>query len=405
MTTPFVSGRTYTAKLKALLQRSATTSTMTATHWDTLAQEYGPEVYSEALYRLTRLEMNAEQARQCLLAIVEHQQKLNKKLGRSVSLLTATCDYFMQVNPVVREPILVEVRLLQQKEENAYRDELTGLFNRRSFNQEMPREMERFRRFGQPFTLLMLDLDNFKNFNDTFGHSAGDQALRDVGRILVDSARLYDRVVRYGGEEFALILPQASNDEALSVAERIRESMAQHHVFFSGQDLGIITVSIGLASYPKDGLNLEGLVQSADQAMYQAKVKRNDVQRFHDSQRDHPRYILSDPLPLSLQSPQLGRLQADARDISFGGILCSSTTPLQPTTVLNLVLSDTLRNVHLSLQAEVRRLDVAEDNTYQMGLAFRLDSVEEQMKLMALVDGRVFAAPAPRRDTTQRLWA
>lgn len=369
---------------------------MTATQWDTLSYEFGEELYSEALYRLTRLEMNPGEARECLLAIVSHQHFLAEQLGRGVSLITASCDYFTHVNPVVREPILLEMRLLLQKEDSVYRDELTGLFNRRSFNQEVPREMERFRRFGQPFSMLMLDLDCFKAFNDTHGHSAGDQALRDVAQVLLETARLYDRVVRYGGEEFAIILPQTSEDEALIVAERIREAMQNHHIRFGGQDLGAITASIGLACFPKDGLDMQGLVLSADFALYQAKANRNCVAKFQDSKRNHPRYLLSDPLPVSLQLKQEIALRANAWDVSLGGLRCISDTPLPFSTSLNLVLSDASRSIHLPLQAVVRRMTKDKDQGYELGLAFRLESVEDQMKLMALLDGRMDAC-IPRR--------
>jgi len=372
---------------------------MTATQWDILSHEFGAELYSEALYRLTRLEMRPPEARECLLSIVGHQQQLAQQLGRGVSLITASCDYFTHVNPVVREPILLEMRLLLQKEDSVYRDELTGLFNRRSFNQEVPREMERFRRFGQPFSLLMLDLDHFKAFNDTHGHSAGDQALRDVAQILLETARLYDRVVRYGGEEFAIILPQTSEDEALVVAERIREAMQNHHISFGGQDLGAITASIGLACFPKDGLDMQGLVLNADFALYQAKIRRNCVEKFQDSKRNHPRYLLSDPLPVSLQTMQDTALKADAWDVSLGGLRCTSASPLPFATPLNLVLSDASRSIHLPLQAVVRRITKDESKGYELGLAFRLECVEDQMKLMALLDGRMGAC-SPRRTRT-----
>ncbi len=383
-------------ELKAFLRRAATDCAITREEWEGLANKLGPEFYSEAMYSLTRLEMATEEARESLLAIVDHQGEMCAALKRTVSLLTATCDYFMHGRPLVRDPIIVEVRLLQQKEEGAYRDELTGLFNRRAFNQEVPREMERFRRFGQPFSLLMLDLDHFKDFNDAHGHSAGDQALRDIADILQQTARLYDRVVRYGGEEFAIILPQATSQNAKAMAERIREAIAQHHVLYAGQDLGALTVSIGLACFPKDALDMAGLVQNADTALYRAKVDRNCVQPFQDSQRTHPRYALSDPLPLRILSQEHGKLQARALDVSLGGLSCCSDAALPPATVLHLVLSDTAGSIHLPLQAEVRRVRQTADNAYQMGLSFRLDHVEDQMKLMSLLESHQSQPPVPR---------
>lgn len=381
-----------THQLKTLLTRASTGCVLTEELWEALAREHGRELYSEAMYSLTRLEMTPEEARECLLAIVRHQGDMCAGLKRAVSLITATCDYFMQVRPLVRDPVIVEVRLLQQKEEGAYRDELTGLFNRRSFNQELPREMERFRRFGQPFSLLMLDLDHFKLFNDTHGHSAGDQALRDVARILQDTARLYDRVVRYGGEEFAIILPQASAMEALSMAERMRAALAEHHVYFAGQDLGALTVSIGLACFPTDALDMDGLVLGADQALYRAKVQRNCVRRHQDSKRTHPRYVLNDPLPVSILTTLHGKVQASALDLSLGGLSCTTDAALPTAARLHIVLSDSARSIHLPLQAEVRRVRQAADDSYQLGLSFRLENVEDQMKLMALLEGHMHAS-------------
>lgn len=376
-------------RLSELLRQAAMGCMVGVPQWEAFAEGAGQGAYVEAMQRLTRLELPPEEARENLLGIVSHQQLLCQELGRPVSLITATCDYFMHVRPLLRDPILVEVRLLQQREECAYRDELTGLFNRRSFNLEVPREMERFRRFGQPFTLLMLDLDHFKLFNDRHGHSAGDQALRDVSRILRERVRLYDRVVRYGGEEFAIILPQTSADEALFMAERIRMAMAEHHVLYAGEDLGIITISIGVAAFPHDALSMVDLVRNADKALYVAKQERDRVRRYQDSQRSHPRYTLSTPLPFRIMSGQAGRIDADALDMSLGGLACKVRKPLPTAAMLHLVLSDPERLIHLPLQAEVRRVVETEDRNYQIGLSFRLESVEDQMKLMALLEGRV----------------
>lgn len=394
----------FSTHLQEVLRRPAATCNMVREHWEALAEAFGQDIYAEALYALSRLELPVEEARECLLAIVERQREMCAALQRPVSLVTAASDYFAQVRPMLREPVLVDVRLLQQKEEGAYRDELTGLFNRRAFNQELPREIERFRRFGQPFSLLMLDLDHFKDFNDAHGHTAGDQALRGTAATLLDTARLYDRVVRYGGEEFAIVLPQTSDEEAWAVAERIREALERRHVIFAGQDLGPITISIGLASFPKDALDMDGLVQSADQALYAAKETRNCVRQYRDAKRTHRRYALSDPVALRITAPGRRQLDSSALDISLGGLSCSADTPLPALTMLHVVLSDATRSITLPLKAQVRRVGMAADNSYQMGLSFELDDPEAQMKLLTLLDGRLDVAAQPEGPRGERRW-
>jgi len=377
----------FSRQLNDLIEASSTACFLNQDQWAALARECGDEIYTEALYRLSRLELTPDEARKTVESILHHQDGLCQALGRNVSMVTAMCDYFMQVNPMLRDPVLVEVNLLRQREENAYRDELTGLYNRRAFNQEIPKEMERFRRFGHPFTLLMLDLDHFKDFNDTHGHSAGDQALRDIAQILSETARLLDSVVRYGGEEFAVILPQTTREEGVSVAERIRSVVQKQRLNFAGQDLPPITISIGLACFPTDALDMASLVQRADQALYQAKATRNCVRPYSDHQRSHTRYVLSDPLPLRLGSKK-DKIFAVARDISFGGLLCESDKPVPRATNIDLVLTDSVLGIRLPVSAQVSRVISTADGGYQLGLSFQLPSLEDQKTLMALIEGR-----------------
>lgn len=379
--------RDYSRQLNELIAASSTACFLNQDQWAALARECGDEIYTEALYRLSRLELSPTEARETVRSILQHQEGLCQSLGRNVSMVTAMCDYFMQVNPMLREPVLVEVNLLRQREENAYRDELTGLYNRRAFNQEIPKEMERFRRFGHPFSLLMLDLDHFKDYNDSHGHSAGDQALRDIAQILGETARLLDSVVRYGGEEFAVILPQTTREEAVGVAERIRLAVQKHRIVFAGQELPTITVSLGLACFPTDALDMASLVQRADQALYQAKVTRNCVRPFSDHQRTHTRYVLSDPLPLRLGNGK-NKIFAVARDISFGGLLCESDKLMHRADTIEIVLTDSVLGIHLPISAQVSRVIPAGDGSYQLGLSFQLPSLEDQKTLMALIEGR-----------------
>ena len=149
-------------------------------------------------------------------------------------------------------------------------DELTGVANRRWIMDELERELERSQRTGHPLSVIMLDLDYFKRFNDYYGHQAGDEALQSVAGILQSSLRTPDRVGRYGGEEFLLLLPDTEIAQASEVAERCRQRLAETRVLTAPQDPVHITASLGVSS-TRGEHSLEELVHQADQALYRAK--------------------------------------------------------------------------------------------------------------------------------------
>ncbi len=162
----------------------------------------------------------------------------------------------------------------------ATRDGLTGLFNHITFYTMLEDEVARSQRSKAPVSLLMLDLDHFKDVNDKFGHVAGDMALRESGNIIHQHSRSIDKVCRYGGEEFAVILPETDAAGAMIIGERMRIAI-EGHIFRldEGHDLSI-TASIGVASFPEHAASAQTLVDSADQALYVAKVRgRNQLYR------------------------------------------------------------------------------------------------------------------------------
>jgi len=164
--------------------------------------------------------------------------------------------------------------LFAQIQQQALTDALTGCYNRRSFEMQFDREMLMAKRQHQPLSLIMLDLDRFKQLNDTVGHDAGDQALRQLATCFKQELRGVDSAARFGGDEFALILPQAYADGALVVAERLRARIADIQI--SG--FGNLSASMGIATFPMHGESRSDLVQTADAALYQAKrTGRNRV--------------------------------------------------------------------------------------------------------------------------------
>jgi diguanylate cyclase (GGDEF)-like protein len=163
-------------------------------------------------------------------------------------------------------------RLFEETRQLAITDELTALANHRQFYHQLAREVRRAQRYKRPLTLLMLDLDYFKEYNDRFGHLAGDQALRETAEVLRRNARDVDILARYGGEEFAIILPETDLNQAAFQAERIRAAVATHA--YRGRDSspqGDLTVSIGVAALTPGMRKIEQLVHDADQALYRAK--------------------------------------------------------------------------------------------------------------------------------------
>ena len=170
---------------------------------------------------------------------------------------------------------LANLRLRAVLRGQSVRDPLTGLFNRRYMEESLERELRRAARNHQAVALLMLDIDHFKRFNDTFGHQAGDALLRAFGDFLLNRTRGQDVACRYGGEEFALILSGASIEVAQKRAELLREDLKRLTVEYAGQVLGSVTLSIGVAGFPGHETS-EKLLHAADQALYRAKAEGRD---------------------------------------------------------------------------------------------------------------------------------
>ncbi|MBI5710001.1 MAG: sensor domain-containing diguanylate cyclase [Candidatus Eisenbacteria bacterium] len=174
---------------------------------------------------------------------------------------------------------LENLRLAESVEKLAVTDELTQVYNYRFIKTALKRELKRAQRFGQELSLVMLDVDNLKAYNDRNGHLRGSFLLKEMAALLASQLRSFDLVAKYGGDEFTLILPQTSREGALTVAERMRETVEGHAFPLVGR--GEITISLGVASYPSDAADSNGLIRAADRALYAAKQHgRNRVTLF-----------------------------------------------------------------------------------------------------------------------------
>jgi diguanylate cyclase (GGDEF)-like protein len=159
-------------------------------------------------------------------------------------------------------------------EELSFKDPLTGVYNRRYFALRIDEEAKRHARFGEPLSLVLLDVDRFKNINDQLGHRAGDEALRETAQLIVAHSRSFSIVTRYGGDEFAVLLVNTPKNGAVKYAQRIRD-VIERHPFGHGP----LTVSVGIAALPEDVLRSEDLIPAADRALYVAKrLGRNAIE-------------------------------------------------------------------------------------------------------------------------------
>lgn len=171
---------------------------------------------------------------------------------------------------------LANLKLRTSLLHQSIRDPLTGLFNRRYLEETLEREVHRAARLQRSVAVIMLDIDHFKRFNDTFGHEAGDIVLKALGNFLKNQIRGGDFACRYGGEEFTLIFPEMPLAQMLQRAERLREGVKELHVHYQGRELDAITISLGIAIYPEHGITGKTLLQAADAALYDAKHKGRD---------------------------------------------------------------------------------------------------------------------------------
>jgi diguanylate cyclase (GGDEF)-like protein len=239
---------------------------------DKLRTRRGEELYPDLLMALIHRRFSAEEAKTLWLEIVEHKYFMSQKMGRNVGIRVATLDFLHNHSGLVRD-----LRLLPEHDLDCLllfvnEDGLTGVYNHRYFQEQLRHELARTKRYHRPMSLLLLDLDHFKNFNDRYGHRQGDQLLKEAAEFFDRSKREADTVARYGGDEFAIILPETGHEEALVFAKRLRADFETAHLGqFVKDENGVVTISVGVASHPDNGTDAETLIELADQALYRAK--------------------------------------------------------------------------------------------------------------------------------------
>jgi diguanylate cyclase (GGDEF)-like protein len=217
---------------------------------------------------ITHLDLHDAQCVQIWDEMLVRHRDLSDQSGRLVSLKTALLDVFMS-SGLLRAPIIIEYDDLKKLQLNAVTDPLTGLYNRRLFDESFEKELNRARRYGQPLGLVVLDLHRFKEVNDKHGHPRGDEVLRAMATTLTKALRTSDSAFRIGGDEFALLLPQTDAAQALALTRRITSVFAE---IIEPLQLAVsVTIDHGIAIFPQDAELADQLIHLADERLYRLK--------------------------------------------------------------------------------------------------------------------------------------
>ena len=347
-----------------------------------LTRAYGDAVYPELIHVLSHLRFEPAEAKQHWNQILAHRDDMQQRQGSTVDLRVALVSYFVQVNRKLKNPKIIEMRLFEQTQESAYRDELTGLHNYRLFAEYLEQEISRSSRYSGPVSLVMVDIDNFKMYNDKNGHEAGNQTLATVARLLKASLRKTDFASRYGGEEFALILPATPKTGARLVAERTRATIEQHAFAYAESQPGKrLTVSMGVATYPADAKELAELIRRADRAMYIAKSNgKNQVQLYGESKRSYER--IKAMLPGRFRGLEREAHALTTVNISEEGILFRSDRELAVGTFVDVTLTLTSKD---EIRASGRVVHVEKPAPGVFHIAVRITDSSARAELVAYI--------------------
>lgn len=342
-----------------------------------LATHEGDRVYQTLLQFLTSLDLPSSTAHDYWQQAVSHRDQMTRMLGRKVSLITALGDYLHHHREDEYTPYLIDAKAYQQIVQESVKDRLTGLNNRAYFDQVFEQQLSLAQRYNTDLSLLFLDLDNFKDINDRYGHQAGDFVLQSVAAMIQKEKRDSDIAIRYGGEEFILLMPHTGNINGLILAERIRQSIACTVLNYNNNAISI-TISGGLASYPTDGDISSDILAVADQGLYQAKgAGKNLISIFKEDKRRYLRIKFHYPVYVKeLEIEAIPTYAGRGKDICIGGILFQNSEPLEIGSRIQIHTQLQKKN-RLLLIGTVIRVEAFGPDDYDIGVAISFKEMEK----------------------------
>ena len=342
-----------------------------------LAAREGDRVYQTLLQFLTSLDLPSSTAHDYWQQTISHRDQMSRMLGRKVNLITALGDYLLHHGQDEYAPYLIDAKSYQQIVQESVKDRLTGLNNRAYFDQVFEQQLSLALRYNTDLSLLFLDLDNFKDINDRYGHQAGDFVLQSVAAMIQKEKRDSDIAIRYGGEEFILLMPHTGSINGLILAERIRQSIACTVLNYNNSAISV-TISGGLASYPTDGDICSDILAVADQALYQAKgAGKNLISLFKEDKRKYLRVKFHNPVYVKeLEIEAIPTYAGRGKDICIGGILFQNSEPLEIGSRIQ-IHTQILKKNRLLLIGTVIRVEAFGPDDYDIGVAISFKEMEK----------------------------
>ncbi len=309
--------------------------------------------------------------------VLEHRESLSSSLKRKVDLLPALCDFFSTYTDFLSSPKLIETSTFTQIVKETTHDNLTSLFNRPYFDGIFEDNISLAKRYATDLSILFLDVDNFKDINDTYGHSIGDVTLQKIASIIKEEKRASDIAARYGGEEFVLLMPHTENLSAFVLAERIRTRVEAVTLTAHGKQYSV-TISGGLASYPLNSKDSRRLLDQADSALYLAKgAGKNTISLYKEEKRRYLRVKFNE----SIQIKELGftssrTFSGTGKDICIGGILFQNKQafPIGSRIQVSIPFHD---SDPLLLIGTVVRLEAYSENSYDIGMTISFKEMDK----------------------------
>jgi diguanylate cyclase (GGDEF)-like protein len=320
-------------------------------------------VYSALLRVFTSMEIPEEEASVVWAEIVEYKRQLTAILNRDVGFRVAMLDYFININKKLINPKLIEIRLFAETEKLVLIDELTKLYNRRHFQSSLQREFKQALRYKQPLSLLIIDIDNFKKINDTYGHPKGDEILVQVAMTINANTRMEDTACRIGGEEFAIILPHTDEASAMIAAQKLLEGCRK--IEYDGK---FVTVSGGIVSFPDKADSVNKLYDFADRALYNAKYSGKDkIVPYSADKRGSLRFAAN--LELSCLQPDKS-FKTISKNLSITGIAFETEEQIELNDLLDVRLRDETSGHEIEAKIKIVRKETSANQVFHIGAEF-----------------------------------